>query len=314
MSGTRFDGWIPIRVYGRTGEPIVEWCYLGETPLADPFLVASVQRALDTPFGSLFRRHTQMSDLRSWRELSPGVQPSGFIFHSSRCGSTLITRMLAQLRRNIVLSEPEPVSEIVSSHATDEQRVEWLRNIMSALAQPRGGEGSLFVKLEPRDIFMLPLFRQAYPDVPWLFVYREPIELLVSNQLLPAAYLMRGVPSAAGVDLAAAREPDEYMAATLGAVFQHAAAAFPDPRGMLVNYRQLPEALWGGIARHFNLSFGPEEIATFREAARFDAKQPDRLFTADSSRKAAGASPRARALAERWIQPHFARLEAFRVS
>ena len=314
MSGPRFDGWIPIRVYWRAGEPIVEWCYLGDAPLADPFLLDTVQKALATPFGSLFRRHSRMADLQRWREISPGVQPSGFIFHSSRCGSTLITQMLAQSPRNLVVSEPEPVSAIAFSHATEEQRVEWLRNAISALAQPRGGQKHLFVKLEPRDVFMLPLFRKAFPEVPWLFLYREPIEVLVSNLERPAAYLTRGIPSAAGVDLTAAREPDEFVAATLGAVLEHATAAFPHPRGMLANYRDLPEALWESIARHFGVRFNAEETATFREAAQFDAKRPGQRFTPDSARKAKGTSPRARALAERWMEPHFARLEALRVS
>ena len=318
MTGERFDGWIPIRIYWRAGEPIVEWCYLGGTPLADPFLVASIQKTLNTPFGSLFRRHTRMSDLQRWRELSPGLPPAGFIFHSSRCGSTLITRMLAQLSENLVLSEPESVSAIVYSQlraprASPEQRVEWLRNIVSALGQRRGGERRLFVKVEPRDIFMLPLFRVAYPEVPWLFVYRDPIEVLVSNLQQPPAYLAGGLPPAAGVDLSGAREPDEYVAATLGALMERALAAFPDPRGMLVHYRELPDAVWGSVARHFGLTFTPAQIAAFRESARFDAKRPDRPFAPDGERKRAEASPRALALAGRWIEPHFARLEAFRV-
>jgi hypothetical protein len=319
MTGERFDGWVPLRLYWRGGEPIVEWCYLGSAPLSDPFLVETIQKAVDTPFGSLFRRHTRMSALERWRELSPGVPPAGFIFHSSRCGSTLISRMLSQLSENLVLSEPEPVTAIVHSqfrspHASPEQRVEWLRNLMSALGQRRGRERKLFVKLEPHDIFMLPLFRMAYPEVPWLFLYRDPIEVLVSNLRQPPAYLTGGLPPGTGVDLTGVREPDECVAATLGAVMKSAAAASPDPSGMLIHYRDLPDALWGSIARHFGLSFTAAEIAAFRDAAKSDAKRPDRPFVPDGEHKRAEASARTVALAARWIEPHFARLEAFRVS
>jgi hypothetical protein len=318
MTGERFDGWIPLRLYWSGGEPIVEWCYLGSAPLSDPFLVATIHRAVHTPFGSLFRRHTRMSALERWRELSPGVPPAGFIFHSSRCGSTLISRMLAQLSGNLVLSEPEPVTAIVHSkfrapNASQELRVQWLRNIVSALGQRRGHERSLFVKVEPHDLFMLPLFRMAYPEVPWLFVYRDPVEVLVSNLREPPAYLTGGLPPGTGVDLTGVREPDECVAATLGAVMKSAADAFPDSSGMLVHYRELPDALWGSVARHFGLSFTPAEVTVFRESARFDAKRPDRQFVSDGEQKRAEASARTRALAARWIDPHFARLEAFRV-
>jgi hypothetical protein len=320
MSEERYDGWVPFRLYWPGGpEPMVEWCYLGSTAFTDPFLVSTFQNALETPFGTLFRRHTPMSELRRWSEASPGIPPTGFIFHASRCGSTLITQLLAQLPRNLVLSEPEPVDAVVLSQfraplATDEHRIEWLRNMVSALGQRRaGGERNLFVKFEPRDIFALPLVRQAFPEVPWLFLYRDPVETLVSNLRSPPASLMRVIPQA-NVDLRGVGDTEEYLAAMLGAILERAVAAFPDPRIMLVNYRQLPDEIWGSIAGHFGISFTAAEIAQLHEAACFDAKRPGQRFTSDSEGKVREASGRARSLTQRWMQQHFASLEALRVS
>jgi hypothetical protein len=41
-------------------EPRVFWCYLGAAPLHDPFYDMTVQRALQTPFNSLFAHGTDM--------------------------------------------------------------------------------------------------------------------------------------------------------------------------------------------------------------------------------------------------------------
>ena len=51
--------------------------------------------------------------LLEWQEQSPGLPPSGFIFHMSRCGSTLAARMLAASPRNIVLSEADPIDYVL---------------------------------------------------------------------------------------------------------------------------------------------------------------------------------------------------------
>ena len=53
--------------------------------------------------------------------------------------------------------------------------------MVSALAQPRRGEQALFVKLDSWHTLALPLFRRAFPSVPWVFLYRDPVEVPVSQ-------------------------------------------------------------------------------------------------------------------------------------
>jgi hypothetical protein len=312
VSEVRYDGWIPCRVYWRGLELMVEWCYLGSTGFRKPFFGDTIQAALQTPFGSVFRRHTPISELCRWRKVSPGAEPTGFVLHGGRCGSTLITRMLAQVERNLVLSEPAPLDTILMTNRPGrpiaaEERIEWARAMLSALGQRRSGsERHLFVKLEPRDTFALPVLREAWPGAPWIFVYRDPVEVLVSNLREPAGFLFQ---IAAGPP-----EPDEKAAAVLGAVMERAVSAFPDPMGLPVNYRELPEAVWKRIARHFRVEFTADEIARFREATGVHAKRPHEKFESDGEEKARAASERVRALAERWMAPHFARLERIRLS
>ena len=40
------------------------------------------------------------------------MRPSGFIFHMSRCGSTVISQMLAALAEHVVVSEAGPIDAL----------------------------------------------------------------------------------------------------------------------------------------------------------------------------------------------------------
>ena len=163
------QGWIPIRVFWRGAEPMVDWCLLGRRRFTDPFFETTILRHLDHPFHHAFRRQTPIEALAGWSEKSPGIRPSGFIFHESRCGSTVICRMLAALEQNVVLAEPIPADSILRAHfrrpeIPTEQRIAWFRWMISALGQRRGGEERhLFVKFDAWNIAELPVIRQAFP-------------------------------------------------------------------------------------------------------------------------------------------------------
>jgi hypothetical protein len=322
MSALRFDGWVPCRLYWQAGEPGVEWCYLGSRPLRDPFFDTTMQLEALTPFNSLFRFRTPMAALAEWHAASPGLSPSGFIFHLSRCGSTLITQMLGSLPRNLILSEPGVLEATIRAGvhapwASVEQQVAWIQWLVSALAQKRRGEERrLFIKFDPSSTVDFALIRLAFPDVPWVFVYRDPVEVIVSNLRRPSALVTRGMSdiSFPGLEIAeiATMEDDEYAARVLGAIAEAGAHHAEAAGGMLIHYPQLPEAVWGGLRQHFGLEFTAEEIEEMKRASAFNAKQPGQPFRSDVDSKQLEADRRVRALADRWLRPHYARLEELR--
>jgi len=183
------DGWTPIRVHSQE-EPVVEWCWMDGLTFSEPFFVQTVERALATPFSLLFRRETTIDTLA---DIEPGLQPNGFVFHVSRCGSTLVSGMLASLPQHLVLSEPLPVDHVLRADATDEDKVRWLRWIVSALGRPRGGDERAYVlKFDAWNACSLGIVRRAFPDVPWLFLFREPVEVLVSHMRQRGAHMVPG--------------------------------------------------------------------------------------------------------------------------
>jgi hypothetical protein len=202
------------------------------------------------------------------------IRPQGFIFHLSRCGSTLISRSLASLESTLVMSEPEPVDEVVQAN-----RPEWLEWIVSSLGQARvGSEARYLIKLDSWHIRALPMFRAVFPGTPWIFVYRDPLEVLVSHLSRPGRQALPGAmdPSILGMRLADITGLTRLQwCMQVLENFMNAALSFrDDPQGMFVDYRELPGAVCGRIAKHFGLELNAEDEARIREAARADAKNP----------------------------------------
>jgi Sulfotransferase family len=314
--GDALAGWTPIRWYRDGDRPMVDWCELGPTRFTDPFFHQTVERVLARPAGSLLRRHTGVEALEAASAAQPGLEPAGFIFHSSRSGSTLLAQMLAASPHYRVLSEPDPVDEILrtghrSPTAPVDDRIAWLRAMVSVLGRPQGEERRLVVKLDPWHILDFPLIRQAFPDVPWVFSCRDPLEVLASQARSPGSQFVVGpLPTELfGVDLATAASlpPGWYAAQVLDRVLT-AAAAHLAAGGLVVEYGDLPGA-FDDVLDHVGLHPDAGERRAMAAAADFDAKRPGVPFVPDTEAKRSGAGEQLRAAADA-VRPSYERLLA----
>ena len=315
------DGWLPIRASWHGAELYVHWAYFGERPLRDPFFEGDVRACLYAPFNRLFRHVTPIETLAAWLKTRPHLEPSGFIFHMSRCGSTLVSQMLAALPAYIVISEASPIDTVVQANRwrpdlSEDRHAHWLHSIIGALGQKRSGnEQRYFVKLDCWHTLALPLFRRAFPAVPWVFLYRDPIEVLVSQLRIPGTQM---IPGGIGPDLYGLERSygpgtsEDYYAQILAKVVEPIVQRYSGGGGLLVNYRQLPDALFTAILPHFGVPCGEADRAAMTQAARFDAKAPGFEFASDSGAKQQAATPDARAAAERWLGDLYRRLEVLR--
>src|SRR5438445_5909861 len=175
-------GWIPFRIHPDDTRPAVDWCFLGEDTFTDPFFEQTIERCWRKPFNRLFAHETPIEVLLDRCAAQPGIAPTAFIFHGSRCGSTLLAQMAAALPRTVVISEAPPVDHILRAHASEDARIGWLQALVSALGQPRkGDECHLFVKFDAWHVIDLALVQRAFPNVPCVFLYREPAAIIASQ-------------------------------------------------------------------------------------------------------------------------------------
>ena len=167
----------------------MEWCWTDGLALSDAAFVQTVKRAVRTPYSLLFRRETPLDVLEV---LEPALMPSWFVF---RLALWLHARsqMLASMPRNLVLSESPPVDHVLRAPAAEADRVRWLRGLVAALGRPRRGDEQAYVlKLDAWSACSLGIVRRAFPDVPWVFLYREPVQVLASHFRRCGAHMVPG--------------------------------------------------------------------------------------------------------------------------
>jgi hypothetical protein len=312
VAAASLRAWTPVRVRLTTGE--IDWA-LVDQPFAEPFFEQTADLAMQHPFNQVFARRTPLRALDAPRESDPGVAPTGFVFHMSRCGSTLIAQMLARLSATIVLSEPQPLDALLRLRGRgvdDDTLMHWFRAMVSALAQPRNGERRLFVKFHAWHVLELPFIARAFPDVPWVFVFREPRAVLRSQMRSLGAEVVLGTidPAYLGLDHAAgyAMPAGEYAARVVGAFCEAALRSTGAGRSAFVDYGTLPGAVFSDVLPFFGVRAGDADAARMRDATALDAKDAGAGFRA----RAADDDPSGEIerLAATWLDAPYAALRA----
>jgi hypothetical protein len=285
-------GWLPTALHAEGPKAEVEWSWFGDQPLSEPFFEDSAQRARWLPFNRLFGLRTGLGALARWSQTLPTIQPTGFIFHVSRCGSTLAAQMLAASPANIVVSEAMAIDAVVrldpAQAGSDEEHAALLRAMIGTLGQRRAPEAQrYFIKLDCWHTRALPLFRRAFPETPWVFLYREPREVMVSQMRQRGRQM---VPDFVSPGFLGIRPPErgpdgDYCARVLGAICEAALEGLAGSGGLAVNYDQLPEALFTTLLPHFGVTCAADEREAMALAARRDAKAPHTTFTSDAAAK-----------------------------
>lgn len=314
------SGWLPISLYWQHDQPMLDWCYFGDRRLTEPFFDQTIDVALRQPFNLLFRHQTPLDVLHELRDREPGLLPSGFVFHVSRCGSTLIAQALAALPQNIVVAEAGPIDGVLQARhhdpaITDEQRIAWLRGMVAAFGRPRSGiERHLVIKFDSWHARDLPLIRRAFPDVPWIFVYRDPVEVLVSHQRMPGLQMVPGLvdPHAFDLDPVAifALPQLEYRARVLASIYRAAIEHVRALGGTLVPYHTLPGAIWESLLDRFKLEHSAADLEQIHQITQRNAKRPTQPFDGDTNDKQQAASDQLRAVSDRWVRPLYEQLDA----
>ena len=305
MTGAR---WTPIKVTSDGDAPYVDWCWTDGVRFDDPFFTQTIEGCLRDPFRLLFQRRTRLDRLDADAEPRP---PSGLVFHLSRSGSTLVSRMLATLPDAWVLSEPGPVESVLAMPGPLPDRALRLRGIVSALG-PDDGSVPYILKLDAWAVLDFEVFEQAFPGVPWVFCYRHPGDVLVSQSLQGSFYMIPGTLPAwrLGEPLQLPAQPslDEYGATMLARLLDRALrAAETSSQGLLVHHQQLPGIVLDRIAPHFGIRLLGGQVNAILETTLWDAKNPVLPYAARDRR--ADASPEQVDAVDRLAMASYERLE-----
>ena len=241
------------------------------------------------------------------------IPPTGFIFHETRCGSTLASNMLAASEQNLVFSEADPLAYIIRHHnhlgAPEHQTRAHLQAIIRQnghvdMQSPWRSSGAtsrhrrLFFKFCPTMMLRMQTVLGAFPTVPWLFLYRHPTEILVSHMRLPMCgnamqrqpprVLLR--PMELTSAQAKALAPRQFCAAYLGALCKIALVSAQSVPGRstawFLNYNRLKgDFLDHVLPEHFGTTVDVQWRAQALASSQFYSKGRDGRQHSDDVKK-----------------------------
>jgi hypothetical protein len=324
MISDLLKGWLPVDAVVVDGRPGLCWMEMADVRLDEPFFQQTVDRVKRDKRGELF---TEFDVLLQLEKVIESVPPTGFIFHSSRCGSTLVANACRAIANSIVLSEANAIDKLIARFFTDADGVKvslysvFLRGVVHALGQRRSGnEQHLFIKFACTSFAQIERLTRVWPHVPWLFLYRDPIETIVSNVNDPPSWLLdddrRVLASITCVspDEVAAMSLEERCARSIGSFYSHAHALAND-KSMLLNYNQLSVPVISSVLEFFKVSPSTQELEAIARSSGVYSKEVSRTrtFEADAGAKQKLASVMVREMAAQWSNEPYQRLEQKRL-
>ena len=310
--------WTPIRLDFSGPAPTVDWADLSAVRFVEPFFDETVARWASGPHARRLVR-TGLEALVAL-DSQPSLEPAGMIFHLSRCGSTLVSRLLGTLPGVVVAAEPAPLNALLGldpDRVDEAALVAVVRALVRALGRCRhGDERRLVLKCTSWNVRRRALLAAAFPETPWIWVQRDPARVLASLLATPPGWLrLQAAPRQAarrfGLDPAAVPQMAgaEFVARALGAMLD-AAAADPAHR-LCIDHADLPEAVWQRIARHFGLETDPAVIDRMIDESRFYSKDwSTRVFTGDVAEHRP-ITDEMREAAARFAEPGYRALASF---
>jgi len=262
---------------------------------------------------------------------------SGVVFHESRCGSTLVANSLIGMnptQHRVYSESPPPVTAMRIcgedySLCSKQQAAAILRDtlyMMSRTNDPK--EQRVFFKIQSVGSRHIEVFREAFPDTPWIFVYREPVQVMMSHLKygIRRANCLRShhnpppvtqnLIKRHGRDNTAQLSPQEFCAAHLATITESAMENLRQTNyGVPVNYASLPAILYETILpHHMGIPTTATEIHNILQvSSQYSKGRDDKKaeWQEDSTEKEKAASREIRQAAKEFMTESFAALEEF---
>jgi hypothetical protein len=168
--------WTPVRLDFSGPAPAVDWADLSAERFVEPFFDQTVARWASGPRARPLIR-TGLEALVAL-DSQPSLEPAGMIFHLSRCGSTLVSRLLGTLPGVVVVAEPGPLNTLLGlepGRVDEAELVRVVRLLVRALGRcRRGDERRLVLKCTSWNIRRRAILAAAFPETLWIWVQRDP--------------------------------------------------------------------------------------------------------------------------------------------
>jgi hypothetical protein len=281
-------GRIPYKMIFDNGELLFRWIYIGQKKFSEPFFDETILACLSLPQNSGMP-YTTVETLLEQAKTADAISPSAFIFHVSRCGSTLLSQMLCMDERFIVLSEVALLDEVLRlpfSHPEEKFPVDELFCALLQLfgKKQTGNENQLFIKTDSWHLFFFEKIRRLFPDVPALLLYRSPKEVIRSQKKKKGMHAVSGLiqPEIFGCtsDQFVSVMPDDYIEIILEYYFKKCLDILAaDKNATAISYHNGAIKMLESTLRACNISVNENVFAAMKIRTQKHSKNPSEVFS-----------------------------------
>lgn len=281
--------WLPYRYHAKTCS--IHWC-LPAGHATEPFQDEAISRYRQTILVNQFiTPKTGLSVVDVQARSVQSITPAGFIFHLSRCGSTLISGCLSELDSTSVFSESPVLTEILLDQTLGEAaQQQYLQQLIDLQASVFPSRPHVVIKWNAWDIFRWDLIRAMYPQVPGIFLVRDPVEILASHQRSAGRH-MSGDPSLAGLHsvftttVLAGQDVLDKRIRILHGLLQAMSEKSSNANISVINYQHVCTASLVSILKIFGCAVDRLGFLKIQERMQYHSKNPGQTFIADSVKK-----------------------------
>ncbi|MBU0912069.1 MAG: hypothetical protein KKF22_05980 [Gammaproteobacteria bacterium] len=275
--------WLPVAYKKQTQE--VLWLPALNRPVQSYF-AEYVTETRANLLASLIRPKTSLTALLNQEDALIAVEPSGFIFHLSRCGSTLVSRSVAVSESYRVIAESDVFTSVLQDQQLEElQRNRALKLMVSLQGRLRGKEQRLVVKWNAWDLCFIQQIKQLYPNTPFVFLTRQPLDILASHQKSAGWHMVPLQDQLRLFDWPVADCEEggllHYQQKVLQQLMQWMLHYSDLKQVLIIDYQKLPQAVEEQILPFFCLSFSTVELQLMTRSQLHYSKNPQQLFQPD---------------------------------
>jgi hypothetical protein len=192
--------WIPYQLEKRENDWRLDWMDLKDHHIQEPFFDETISLCLiKMRERSNFKHLSDTGFLLEATLKVDHIAPTAFIFHISRCGSTLLSQALSTDSLNIVYAEAPLLDQILRAPFQDkylsgDDIEKWFRAALKIMGQQRKRNyQQLYIKLDSWHIHFYPLLRKWFPSTPFYFLSREPNAVIASHQKRRGLHSIPGI-------------------------------------------------------------------------------------------------------------------------
>lgn len=278
--------WFPKKIYEVDNKWYIDWKFIGDKRFTEPFYEDTMRQVSSE--SNRFISSIEILSAPQSLQTEP-IEPALFIFHISRCGSTLLTQMLSQIQENIVLSEASVIDQLIRSGLPKKRKELYLKNLIHLLCRKRFREERYaFIKFDAWHLLYVEEIRSVFPDIPILILYRNPTEVLFSHAKRRGQHMVPGFFRETVIpwDEKEYADLNGYAVSVLQKYFEALQQYSSYDRCFLLNYNELPDAIWPLFHRHMEINWSAEKINEMKKRAGFYSKDKNLVFRGDTQPQA----------------------------